>query len=401
MSLFRATDSTLRALRALALTAAVPLACGGGQTRGTAFDPAWTDDHGTSFSAFQQSFRATKIPLNADVAVAVAGRSTLLGVPLDPTIPPTPWTFSHPLDDRPSLAGNIVVALGRGELFALDARTGALLWRRPAGGRLRGAGDDGAITVISLVTSTDSSTVLAINRAGLVVRQLEDTAEIGTPAVVDGYAFLPWGRGFLSVYDLAAGEERARIRLPHETSRAFTLGGALFFGENDVTRFDENIGRAEGTQATRTSFRVPSMPTPIPPIILWGRPGSVPLPRESDVSDKVRLYARPIARGPAGIEGGRFLATKHRAVVAFDAASGAVSWRYEHPTADFVGGAACDGGFALCDAAGKVTLFDGDTGLVTREVSLGKPVDSCVVQVDALKCAATLRVAAPPPLPPP
>ena len=117
----------------------------------------------------------------------------------------------------------MVVGLGAGELFALESRTGKLLWKRNAGGRLRGAGDDGTTTVISILPTTGSgSVVLAVDHDGQVVRQLEDTATIGIPAVVDGYAFLPWQGQYVTIYDLHAGEEKARALFRSATSRAFS-----------------------------------------------------------------------------------------------------------------------------------------------------------------------------------
>jgi len=49
--------------------------------------------------------------------------------------------------------------------------------------------------------------------------------------VLDDDAFLPAGR-YVSVYQLSSGDERARLRLPSPTSRAFAVGGALFFGDD-------------------------------------------------------------------------------------------------------------------------------------------------------------------------
>jgi len=162
--------------------------CGGGQTQGAAFDSGWSNDDGVAIAAFQQSFASAKVPRGTDVAVGVSGKE-LVGVPLDggPV-----WTFPHQLDGRPSVAGTEVVGMGGGELFALDAKTGKRLWARRAGGLLRGIGDDGKTTVVSLMSTTGRGTsVLALSHDGEVIRQVEDEAAIGVPAVVDTYAFLP------------------------------------------------------------------------------------------------------------------------------------------------------------------------------------------------------------------
>jgi len=347
-------------------------ACGGGQTHGTPFDPRWVDDHGAAMARFQASFRSARVPLCVDVAVGVIGKKALVGVPLDGG---ARWTFEHALHGRPAVAGSVVVSAGGGEVFALDARTGKLLWSRPSGGRVRGAGDDGVTTVVSLLPTTGyGSLILAIKHDGSVVRQLEDVEGIGTPAVVGDIVFFPWKGRFLSVYDMLSGDEEARVVFPAGVSRAFALGGAIFAGGTALTRIDD---RADGTVA---------LPLPLgglPGNPAWIRPGTDWVMREAETIDKVRLYARPLAAGPAGIEGGRFVATELRIALGLDASTGVLVWVHAHD-ADFLGGAAYHGGFALCDASGAVTFLDGGSGGVVGRVSLGEAVDACVVQTDAL-----------------
>lgn len=355
--------------------------CGGGQTRGAAFNAKWYNDNGAAVTAFQSAFKSTKIPAGASVAVGVVGKDTLVGAPLEggPT-----WTFTHALDGRPSVTGTVVVGLGGGELFALDALTGKPLWTRNAGGLLRGAGDDGATTVVSLTSITGrSSVVLAVGHEGNVVRQIEDEAQIGVPAVIDGYAFLPWQEQYVTIYSLDDGEEKARVLLRSLTTRAFTVGGALFFGENVVTRFDEQIGRASTDGATKIGL--PSRKLPGDP--RWTRPGTDAPPLAANANDKVRLYARPTPSGPPGVDGDRYSATYYRLAMGLDGKSGDVVWAHAND-ADFLGGAGFAGGFALCDAAGKVTLLDGASGAAVGAVSLNKPLTACVVQADDFTRAA-------------
>ncbi len=360
-------------LRRIGLAAALAAsACGGGQTRASPFDPGWVDDHGAGMAAFQASFHA-RVPLGADVAVGVVGKVALVGVPLAGG---APWTFAHLLHGRPAVAGGVVVAAGGGELFALDAKTGLLLWSRPCGGRIRGAGDDGATTVVSLLPATGfGSVVLAVARDGSVLRQIEESADIGIPAVAGDTVFFPWQGRFLSAYDVPSGEERARVVLPDRTSVAFSLGGAIFAGEVSLTRLAER--RAAATLA---------LPAPLgglPGDPAWMRPGTDWVDREAEALDKIRLYARPTASGPLVVDGGRFAATYFKVAIGLDASSGALAWAHAH-AADFLGGAAYHGGFALCDARGTITFLDGATGGVAATTSLGRPVDACLVQADAL-----------------
>ncbi|WP_437952608.1 PQQ-binding-like beta-propeller repeat protein [Sorangium sp. So ce296] len=372
-------------LAAGAVLSALSVACGGGQTQGEAFDPRWKDDGGAGIAAFQRRFAGRPIPLGADVAVGVVaatGARQLVGVPLGGG---PAWTFEHPLDGRPAVAGSVVVGLGQGELFALDARTGELLWMRRAGGRLRGAGDDGETTVVSLVSTTGTmSVVLAIGHDGMVQRQIEDDADIGVPAVVGRYAFLPWQGRYVTVFDLQTGREAARALLRTEVSRAFLLGGAVFFGGGSAaTRFDAAIGL--GAAGRASTARLPARELPGAPI--WMSDGTEVLAPVASAEDRARLYARPRASGPPGIEAERFVATYYRAAVGINARTGALAWAHAGE-ADFLGGAAYAGGFALCDARGGITFFDAQGGAVTGRASLDRPVQACVVQADGLTAAA-------------
>jgi outer membrane protein assembly factor BamB len=374
---------------ALLLAAA---ACGGGQTQGAAFDVRWSDDDGAGIAAFHQQFAATRAPPAADVAVGVVGVAgdpaarALVGAPLAGG---RRWTFTHALDARPAIAGGVVVGLGDGELFALDALTGTPLWRRGVGGKLRGAGDDGETTVVSVMPSAaDRSVILAINRDGEVLRQLEDSVEIGVPGVVGRYAFLPWQGRYVTVFDLQAGNEIARVKLRTPVSRVFALGGSLFFGGAEATRFDAWIWRSATGKASTVTL--PALGLPGAPA--WMSPGTEVLGPEATTADKIRLYARPLPRGVPAIDDGRFASTYFRVAIGLDAGRAPqagparVAW-VRTAEADHLGGAAYGGGVALCDARGEVALLDARSGAMTGSVSLGAPLVACVVQADRFTVA--------------
>jgi outer membrane protein assembly factor BamB len=367
------------------LTLAGLAGCGGGQTRGSPFEATWADDHGRSMAAFERTFHGTRLPLGADVAVGVVGTRALVGQPLDGG---PRWTFPLHVHGRPAIAGSLVIGAGDGRLVALEARTGKLLWSRPTGGRIRGAGDDGRTTVVSLIPTTGSgSLILVINREGNIVRQLEEDAAIGVPAISGDTVFFPWAGRFLSVYDLPSGEERARLDLHARVSHVFAVGGVLFAGERSATRLDEHLGGAEERRATRLDLPAP-LGGKLPGDPAWMRPGTDWQAREAEAPDKVRLYARPSTSGPAAAAGGRFAGTFHQVALGFDAASGALAWAHAHD-AELLGGAAYQGGFALCDAKGKVTFLDAASGGVTGQLDLGERVDACLVQADGLVRAVT------------
>ena len=113
-------------------------ACGGGQTPLNLFTTDWTDDSGRSIERVQTKLAGAHPRPGVDVVVAVAGNADkLIGQPLGAG--GGKWTFAHPLDTRPILAGTVVIGSGGGELFALDARAGKQAVgapdRRPEGAR--------------------------------------------------------------------------------------------------------------------------------------------------------------------------------------------------------------------------------------------------------------------------
>jgi outer membrane protein assembly factor BamB len=354
-------------------------ACGGGQSHVALFSTNWEDDGGASIGRVWERLGSTPVPESADVVVGVAGHSDkLVGAPLGGG---SKWTFAHPLDTRPVVTGGVVVGSGGDEAFALDAKTGSVLWRRPTGGLpLVGAGDDGTITLAAFRKAGGAGSVLlAVGHDGQIVRQLETEKAVGTPAVLGHVAFVPWSGQYVTVIDLTTGDEVARVTLRDQTTRAWTQGGSLWFGEVGYTRFDEHVREASRGKATHVSLPAREIPGSPPPML----PGDKPRHPTADAQDKVRLYARPqgTASG-AVVQDDRWYATYFRLVLGFDAAKGKLGWVHLHK-ADFLGGAAAAGGLVLCDDQGKVIELDAKTGGATAEIDLGEPVQACIVNVDA------------------
>jgi outer membrane protein assembly factor BamB len=363
--------------------------CAGTQTRLALFSTDWEDDGGASIARMWQRMEHAPIVPAADVVVAVAGRADkVIGLPL--TGAPK-WVFAHPVDVRPIVTGRVVVGSGNGETFALDAESGALLWKRTTeGAALLGAGDDGTITAVTLRPLKGGSLLLAVAHDGAVLRQIETNKALGAPAVVARVAFVPWAGQYVSAIDLGSGDETARVTLRSETSRAWTEAGSLWFGEVGFIRFDEHISDASRGRASTVTVPQREL-AGMPKLML---PGGAPVPALATADDKTRLYARPTGESAgAAIEDGRWYATYFRVAMGFDAGqragdskpssdAGKLAWVHLHG-ADFVGGAAAPGGIALCDEKGKVTVLDVATGGVLSEADLGEPVRSCVVSVDA------------------
>jgi outer membrane protein assembly factor BamB len=367
------------------------VSCGGAQARLALFSTDWEDDGGASIGRVWQRIGSTPIAASADVVVGVASRGDkIVGLPLSGA-GRSRWTFNHPIDARLVVAGRAVVCSGAGETFALDAETGGVLWRRATPGQVVvGAGDDGAVTVATLHSSAGGGSVLlAVSHDGTLVRKIETSRGIGTPAVLARMAFVPWAGQYVSVIDLSSGDEVARATMRSEISRAWTEGGSLWFGEVGFIRFDEHIVDASRGRASTVSLplrELAGMPKLMPS-------GSAPVPAVATAEDKARLYARPVGSGTgAAIQDARWYSTYFRVAMGFDAGdptdakqrsrAGKLLWVHLHGT-DFIGGSATPGGVVLCDEKGKVTALDANTGSVLSEADLGEPVKACLVNIDA------------------
>ena len=372
------------AASAVALVSAVgasATSCGGGQTNPRLFSSDWEDDGGATIEAVRLRLGGAKPPRGADVAVGVAGNADkIVGLPLSGG---KRWTFAHALDARPMIAGSVVVATGGREVFALDALTGQKLWTRETGGlELRGVGDDGAVTAMTFSKASGAGSVLlAVTRDGRSVRQIETDKQLGAPAVVQGLAFVPWGSQYISVIDLASGDEAARVTLREKTSHAWTVAGGLYFGEVGIFRFDHGIRMASKGQATHIGIPPRELPG-TPTLMFSGTTGTRPL---ANAQDKIRLYARPSGdSGALGFDASRFYATYFKLVIGFESNKGQLAWVHTH-SSSVLGGAAGSGSLVLCDEQGKLTELDATSGVVLGEQDLGEAVKSCVVQVDAFQ----------------
>jgi len=359
-------------------------ACGGGagNTRLNLFSTDWEDDRGVSIGRVWQRVAQSTVARSADVVVGILQQAdAMVGLPL--AAGAEKWTYAHPLDARPVVAGSLVVASGEGEAFALDAVSGRLVWKHAAAGlRLIGAGDDGTVTVATFQrTGAVGSVLLAIARDGQVVLQTESDKLLGAPAVLGRMAFVPWAGQYVSVIDLSNGDEAARVTLREHTLRAWAESGSLWFGEQSFLRFDERIHDASLGRASVA--RLASRDLPGTPSLLPRR--AEPAPVAANAEDRVRLYARPTGGGSgAAIEDARYYATYFRLAMGFDSGAAKLAWVHVHP-ADLLGGAAAAGGVVLCDERGKVVELDATNGGVLSEATLGQPVRSCIVSADSAR----------------
>lgn len=366
----------LGATLALALAA-----CGGGQATAQGFSSTWRNDGGESIARLEQEQRTLPKVANTPVAVGVSARG-LRGVALpDGAV----WHVETPVDVVPAVAGNLVIATGGDELFALDAKTGKKQWSVPAQGRrLRGAADDGGTTVVSLGGERPGeSLLLFVDRAGAVVFEAEPEPEIGVPGARGGVAFVPFGDQYVVALEIPSGRELSRVLLRDLVSRALNVGGTLYFGEQAFVRYDDAIRFASSNQANRFMFPVRQLPgNP-----RWLDSGQAIASVDESARGRIRLFALPNASGDGqGLANGAYAATYFRVVYAFTPPKGGLLFTDALP-AEAVGGAAFASGFGICDESGKVHLY-GATGGRSKTLDLGERIRACAVEGSALSLPA-------------
>jgi outer membrane protein assembly factor BamB len=355
--------------------------CGGDQLHPKTFSTDWVDDHGRSISEVYSKLRNAKPAPAANLVVSVGENNKIIGTPLAEG---EAWTATHALDARPIIAGSVVVVSGNNEVAALDTATGKKLWARPTGGLpVLGAGDDGAVTAVTMQRS-GGSTLLIVSREGSVKRQIETDKQLGAPAVFGGIVFVPWANQYVSAIDPTSGDEIGRVTLRDKVSRAMVVGGTLYFAEHGYVRFDEKIGGASQGKANRVS--IPTRELPGTPRVFSS--GAEKTPVVANAHDRDRLYARPNDGEPIALDSGRFYATYYRLVFGFATEGNSLAW-VRHNSADIIGGRAAAGGLVLCDEEGKIMILDARTGMPASEKKVGEPIKSCTVHADSFSVPRT------------
>lgn len=370
----------MKRLLSTCIVAAALAACAGQQSGfDQAFTKRWQSDSGDSATRLYERLKGTAAPAAAQVAVGVTS-SGLSGKPLGGG---TAWSYAGPVDTVPQISGGVVAFTGGGEVVALDAESGAILWKVDASKRrLRGIGDDGQITAVSLSDGggTLPSQFLLVARNGSVAHRYEMRAPLGVPAVYGGVAFVPWDSQYVTAIDTTTGEEVGRILLRHQVSHAQLIGDELYFGQLGLTRFDEKIGAAQRHAANFVELpkqKVPGNPE-------WYKDGTAVYTPANSATTKIHLWARPAANAEGvGVANDTYAASYFSVAFGLDAKDGSLKWT-RALAGDIVGGGAAADGFALCDAAGKVWGVGSKGQAPAPLADLDKPLTACVVQADSL-----------------
>ena len=351
----------MRGVRAAAGVAALlSMNCNGGEP--AVFPGAWNADSGASMAKLHANLVGVSGVPSAEVIVGVTRRG-LAGLSLDGR---SRWTSPLSVDARPRVAGDLVLASGEGRLSALDALTGQLRWSVSTGGRrLVGAAAGESVTIVTLSRRLAPGALITIDAGGNISKSIESSEELGRPAVLGNMLFVPWGRHNISAMSLHSWEEVARLRSRDLVSHAWVVGGALYFGEQELLQFDDRVA----THSTR--IRLP--PKRLPGNPLWLGKGSSSEAPEAGAKDAVRVYARPDSG--RGLADQSLLFVYQRLAMGLAASNGEARWVrvMKEPS---VGGAAAKSGYVVCLPSGKVELL-ASNGAKRKTLEFGFPILSC------------------------
>jgi outer membrane protein assembly factor BamB len=363
-------------MKALIFSTLLLAGCASAPTPSGLFEPGQTDS-GIGIAKVEERLRSVAHAPPVAVAVGVTSDG-LVGA----SVPGgKPWRHSGVASSLPEVTvSGVVVGTSQGRVFALDGRAGTPLFELSADGQLlRGAADDGRFTVVSLgKEGTDASRLLAVERGGAVVLDIETDFALGRPAVVGGVAFVPWRGQYVSAIDLEQGQEIGRALVRELVTHALDLDGALWFGERSLLRFDDKIRFAQSYQATRFSWK----PRELPGKPVWLGSGHEVSRVDRSALAKIRVYAAPNSKDPKALASGSYAATYFRIVYGFGAKDGRLAWTDALP-ADALGGAAAASGFVFCDANGLVHAYD-PAGRAIAPTPLGVKLVACRVGASGL-----------------
>ncbi|MBI2395180.1 MAG: PQQ-binding-like beta-propeller repeat protein [Deltaproteobacteria bacterium] len=357
---------------------------------GKAFSQETLNDESNAVGQKKVLERLGKRPpaAGSDAVVAITGTAELTGVDLSSG---KTWTYQHPLDHRPQITGPVVVGQGGGEVFALDAKTGAPLWKtsKPKG-KLIGAGSDGAITAIT-THGPEGWFLYAIGKDGSVRFDKSTDMPIARPGVAAGIVFVPWKTIYVTAFEAESGAQLATFITDTETTHVVPMGGALFAGQGRLVRFDQDLLKAK---QGGSALAIP--PKDLPNVT---RRDLIVVPEHdekvtSDAMDSTPLVGYPNASGAAGFASGKLYGGYYPFVMAFDEKTAKLAWVHTNRD-DVIAAAPAKDGVVVVDKAGNVSLISGANGAVTKTMALGKPAMSADAMADTL----SIGTGTAPPLP--
>jgi outer membrane protein assembly factor BamB len=289
------------------------------------------------------------------------------------------FTTSAAVDGSPTVAGGIVyVGDDNGNLYAIDADTGALRWKLPTGSSVvsRPAVVDGTVYV-----GSSNEDVYALNAATGAIRWKRDTggAVDSGLAVTDGVVYVGNDNNEVFALDAATGAVGWTRRTgDNVTTNPAVSGGTVYVGCEDDSVYALDAATGAVRWRRTTGGQVNSSPAISAGVVFVG-------------SDDGKVYALNAATGsvewtrstggkvdsaPAVADGVVFVGSDDGDVYALDSATGSVEWT--RPTGGEVdSGPAVSGGTVFVGSvSGDVYALDSATGAPRWKRYTGGAVNS-------------------------
>ena len=259
------------------------------------------------------------------------------------------WKYTmsgFPVQSSPAVANGTVYIGDTSYLYALNANTGALLWRYTTGGYT----DSPAIANGLLYVGSDDGTLRALNaRTGEVVWTYTTEAEIfqSSPTIVSGVVYI--GSRDNSVYALDAGTGALRWKY---TTKGWTdsspavAGGAVYISSRDGNLYalDANTGSLRWTCAIGGFFVPP--PAVADGVVYIGSSAGNLYALNASTGALLWSYAGVIVESsPAVANGVVYFGSDDYNLYALSASTGALLWKY---TTGWYGRVRGDGGERRC-----------------------------------------------------
>jgi outer membrane protein assembly factor BamB len=290
------------------------------------------------------------------------------------------FTAAASVDGTATVAGGVVyVGDDNGNVYAIDAATGALRWKLPTGSSVvsRPAVVDGTVYV-----GSENNDVYALNAAtGAVIWKYPTGGSVDSgPAVTDGVVYV--GNDNNEVFALDAATGHVRWTQPNVgdnvTTNPAVVGGTVYVGCEDNSVYALNAATGAIRWQRPTHGQVNSSPAVVGGTVYVGSDdGNVyALNAATGAVEWTRPTGGKVESSPAVSGGTVYIGSDDHKVFALDAATGAVEWT--RPTGGVVESSpVLSGGLVFVGSGdGYVYALDAATGAVRWRVNTNGQVNA-------------------------
>lgn len=300
------------------------------------------------------------------------------------------WSFAtgDEVNGSPTVVGGVLyVGSQDGDLNALDASTGALLWSDTIGGNDTPAVADGVVYAAS-------GELYAVDAAS--GDQLWTTSDGGyrqNPTVADGLVYAVSYEGTIAAFDASTGAPvwSRSIDENIDWSTPAVVGGSLYVGSIDGSRgrvyaLDASTGATRWTK--RTPGYIQSSPAVVHGVVYVGSSGGGLYALNASTGARVwKTESRGFDSSPAVAHGVVFVGSEFGDVDAYRASTGALLWRFNA----VAGGPDVDSSPTVANGVvyvgsdtGTVYALDASTGRELWSFRTGRGIWSAPTVVDGM-----------------